>query len=292
MARHLSASVPDELHAALHEAAARDGVSVAHLVRRLLADALDLDHHSLFQVSTSGALVEGVNDGCVTVGDLRRHGDFGVGTFDGLDGEMVLLDGRCYQARGDGDVVEPDDATLSPFAVVTHFQADRTSTVEQLGSLDDLVAHLDRERSTDNLFVGIKAVGTFARLRLRAACRTELGTPLLVATEHQEEWELRGATGTLVGFWSPTYSRAVAVPGYHLHFLSDDRRQAGHVLAMAAPRLRVELHELRDVHLALPESASFVHADLNRDGTADLDVVEHGTGRGGPPGALEEGHPE
>ena len=279
MTRRLSLDVPDDLLAAVQERAAAEGVGVAHVVRGILAEALDLQHHSLFQVSTSGALVEGVNDGCVSVADLRRHGDFGVGTFDGLDGELVMLDGRCYRARGDGRVLEAPDEALTPFAVVTRFHADRTVELHDVGSLGSLIERLDGERTTDNLFLGIRATGTFERLDLRAACRTELGVPLVEATSHQEEWSLSEVRGTLVGFWSPTYSRAVAVPGYHLHFVSDDLQQAGHVLGLRIGALHVELHELHDIHLALPESESFVHADLRRDPSDDLEVAEHETRR-------------
>jgi len=252
-----------------------EGVGVAHVVRGILAEALDLQHHSLFQVSTSGALVEGVNDGCVSVADLRRHGDFGVGTFDGLDGELVMLDGRCYRARGDGRVLEAPDDALTPFAVVTRFHADRAVELDDVGSLASLIELLDGVRTTDNLFLGIRATRAFERLDLRAACRTELGVPLVEATTHQEEWSLSAVRGILVGFWSPTYSRAVAVPGYHLHFVSDDHEQAGHVLGLRIGALHVELHELHDIHLALPESESFVHADLRRDPSDDLEVAEH-----------------
>lgn len=279
MPREIRVVVPDELAALLEQRASTQGRSVGHVARGILAEALDLEHHSLFQVSTSGALVEGVTDGCLTVGDLKRYGDTGLGTFDGLDGELVMLDGRCYQARGDGDVHEAADHVLTPFAVVTRFVVDRAleaTAVPTWTALDDLLA---RERSTENLFVGVRISGRFDELRLRAACRTEHGVPLVDAVAHQEEWALRDARGTLVGFWSPPFSRAVAVPGLHLHYLSDDRAQAGHVLDLAADSLRVELHELDDVHLALPESEAFVHADLTRDPSADLDVAEHGTPR-------------
>lgn len=134
---------------------------------------------------------------------------------------------------------------------------------------------LDEERASDNLFVGLRITGRFETLRLRAACRSAHGVPLLDAVAHQAEWTVAGATGTVVGFWSPPFSRAVAVPGLHLHFLSDDAAQAGHVLDLVASELHVELHELADVHLALPESEAFVHADLTRDPGADLDRAEH-----------------
>lgn len=270
-------TLPDAVAAQLEQLAREEGASMEHLVRRILGDALELEHHSLFQVSTSGALVGGITDGCLTVADLLHYGDFGLGTFDGLDGELVLLDGRCYQARGDGDVTAPDPSTLTPFAVVTRFVADRVVPHVGISGWSELESVLAGERAGENLFVGVRASGRFESLRLRAACRTEHGVPLVDAVAHQAEWGLAGTTGTLVGFWSPPYASAVVVPGLHLHFVSDDGAQAGHVLDLEAADLALALHELNDVHLALPESESFVHADLRRDPSADLTQAERGT---------------
>ena len=91
-----------------------------------LADALEIEHSTLFQVSTSTALVQGVYNGVVTIGELKQHGDFGLGTFDGLDGEMLAVDGRFYQVHGSGVVNEPADDLRVPFAVVTAFRAERS----------------------------------------------------------------------------------------------------------------------------------------------------------------------
>ena len=280
MPQRLSLTVSDDVMAAARERAEQLGVTLAQVLRDALGEAFDVDHRSLFQVSTSGALVEGVYQGCVSVGTLRAHGDFGLGTFEGLDGELVMLDGHCFQSRGDGLVSEARDEALTPFAVVTHFRAERESSVGQVGTLADLEAHIDADRPSANLFVGVRAHGTFDRLVLRAACRTEHGTSLVEATANQREWSLAGVTGTLVGFWSPPYSRAVSVAGHHLHFLSDDRQQAGHVLDLSAAHLVVQQHDVHDVHVALPESTAFLRADLAGDNEAALDVVERGVGRG------------
>jgi acetolactate decarboxylase len=277
--RRLSLSLPDAVHDELARLAAVEGTDVPHVARRLLGDALSIDHHSMFQVSTSAAIVSGVYDGCVTVADLRARGDFGLGTFDGLDGELVLLDGTCYQALGDSDVRVAEDDALVPFAAVTHFRTDATGSLTDVVDVETLCTAVDGMRGSDNLFVGIRVRGTFAHLALRAACRTAEHVPLVEATRSQHEWALDQVTGTLVGFWSPSYSRSVAVPGYHLHFVSDDRGQAGHVLGLSAQVLEVELHVIDDLHLALPETESFVHADLTGDPTAALDVAEHARDR-------------
>ncbi len=94
------------------------------VVDRALSTAFDLERHSLFQVSTSNALVQGVFQGAVTVQELKRNGDFGLGTFDGLDGELIMLDGVCHRATGGGVVTSPPDDARVPFAVVTHFRPD------------------------------------------------------------------------------------------------------------------------------------------------------------------------
>ena len=56
----------------------------------------------VYQTSTMGALLDGVYDGDVTIAELLTHGDFGLGTFNHLDGEMVVLDGVCHHLRSDG----------------------------------------------------------------------------------------------------------------------------------------------------------------------------------------------
>ena len=122
--------------------------SVRHFVSRVLSDALGLDHSTLFQVSTTGALVQGVYKGAVTVGELRKHGDFGLGTFEGLDGEMVVVDGRFYQVQSDGRITEPPDAAPVPFAVVTTFRPNTRSGTWAHGTA---IGAIDPARYTSRL---------------------------------------------------------------------------------------------------------------------------------------------
>ena len=48
------------------------------------AKAKDIEHHTLFQVSTSAALVQGVYQGCAKLSDVKACGDFGLGTYEGF----------------------------------------------------------------------------------------------------------------------------------------------------------------------------------------------------------------
>jgi acetolactate decarboxylase len=271
-----------ELHArvdarvldALDELVRTSGAPRDHLVERALAEYLGVEHHTLYQISTAGALVEGVYQGAVTVGTVREHGDFGLGTFEDLDGEMVVLDGHVFRVSSTGDVHEvPDDAS-TPFAVVTRFGVPDEIVLDAVDDIAGLTGALDASRESANMFMAVRVDGTFDTVYVRAACRTAPGVPLVVATESQAEFELHDVAGTMVGFWSPPYSSGFEVAGYHLHFVTEDRRAGGHVLDCRGRGLRVRLQEESDVHLALPETAAFRAADLEHDPSADLDRAE------------------
>lgn len=278
MAKRLETQISDSLWQALQERADSSGQSVSHIVQAALAEALDVQHHSIFQVSTSGAIVEGLYQGCVSVADLRRHGDLGLGTFEDLDGEMILIDGRCYQARSDGSVTEASDDELTPFASVVSFVADHTHVLTTITSWNDLQAQIDGLRTSPNAMIALRGTGHFDSIKVRTACKHESGTDLVSAVADQAIFDFTDIDGSLVGFWSPAYTQAIAIAGYHLHFISADRRHGGHVLELTARNLPVEIHVISDLHLAIPETQEFLAADLGGDTTAALDKAERNPG--------------
>jgi acetolactate decarboxylase len=270
----LTCEISETLSRALMERSARTGEPVAHIVMSSLADSLEVEHSTLFQVSTAGALVKGVYDGVVTVGELKQHGDFGLGTFDGLDGEMLALDGHVYQVQSSGTVSEPRDDARVPFAVITRYRPNTAMELTAFDSLDDLVAQLDRARRSDNLFYAARVDGRFRRVRTRAACKVAAGVPLVEATSHQAEFTFADVVGTVAAFWSPTYARSINVTGWHLHFLTEDRTGGGHILDCAGDSLHASVEELADIRIAIPETSAFLEADLSSDPTRDLDRAE------------------
>ena len=259
---------------ALQERSRTSGQSISQIVQMALADSLDVQHDAIFQVSTSGAIVQGLYQGCVSIAELRRHGDLGIGTFEDLDGEMILIDGRCYQARSDGVVVEAPDEALTPFACVVHFAPDNIADVTEVTSFADLTARIDRLRTSRNGMVSLRITGRFSRMLVRAACRTQPGMDLVEATARQSLFEFVDVPGTIVGFWSPEYTQAISIAGYHFHFISDDRAMGGHVLDLAASSLHVEVNDVNDVRLAIPETDAFLEADFNRDHSEALDIAQ------------------
>src|SRR2546429_3387558 len=142
----LNTTISPGLWRALVDYAERTKEPLAHVVSKALAEYLQVSHHTLYQVSTATALVEGIYQGAVRVGTLREHGDLGLGTFENLDGEMVIVDGHFFHVRSDGSVRECDDDVLSPFAVITRFAPDAAATLEQCPDLDPLPPRSDTAR--------------------------------------------------------------------------------------------------------------------------------------------------
>lgn len=270
----LTCDISQSLWDALHQAAHENGETIAHVVSRALADRLQVEHGTLFQVSTAGALVQGVLDGAVTVGTLREHGNFGLGTFVDLDGEMVVLDGAFYQIRSDGSVHQAEDRQQAPFAMVTHFSPERTEVLQPFASLAELTGQLDRLRTSDNLFFAARLSGTFRHVHNRAACKVGPHESLAESAAHQGEFHTDAVRGTMVGFWTPSYVKSIGVAGWHLHFLSDDRRYGGHVLGAAGDGITVAIETLDDFRIAIPETAQFLTSDLSQDASAVLDRAE------------------
>jgi acetolactate decarboxylase len=266
--------ISKSLQSALERLSSQTGEPISQLVAETLCRCLGVPLHTLFQVSTSGALVQGIYQKAVSSKLLLNYGDFGLGTFENLDGEMVVLDRAIYQVRSDGGVLKIMDDVGTPFAVVTHFVADRDLTIENASSFEELSQICDRYRDSDNLFYAFRIDGRFAHVHTRAMKATLDGLPLAKAAAIQPEFDFKDVDGSLVGIWAPQFSSALNIAGYHFHFLSEDRTKGGHLLECSGENLRVRVERLNDFHLSLPESEEFLRADLTKDPSKDLAYAE------------------
>jgi acetolactate decarboxylase len=267
---NLSVIIPDSIASVLNNALARRATSPDSLITAALSQYFQTDRHRAYQISTSTALVQGVSEGAVSSGKLLANGDFGLGTFDHLDGEMVVLDGTIYQVRGDGTVKARRDEFQILFAVVSRFQPDESFEVTDSSNLDDLERACDPHRESENLFYALRVDGVFERMHTRAVKAASEGTRLLAAAETQPEFRFKDIEGTLVCLWSPRYSSSFSIPGYHFHFISKDRTKGGHVLDCSAKELRVGIQTLFEYDVRLPEAGAFLKENLAVDTTKDL----------------------
>jgi acetolactate decarboxylase len=274
--RKIIAEIPSSLNLVLQDEILRSGTDGSSVVTAALAQYLKTPVHTLFQVSTSGALVAGVYAGAVSVQGLLEHGDFGLGTFANLDGEMVVLEGHVYQVQGTGRVSEALPTARVPFAVVTKFAPDVELEIEPIRNLSELQRRCDSLRTSGNIFYAVRLDGRFNRVRTRAVSPPAESTRLVDAAKAQSEFSFTDMSGTLVGLWSPGFSSAFSVAGYHFHFLSEDRKGGGHLLECASGPgpLRLRMEALTDFHLALPETESFLKADLTKNPADELAYAE------------------
>lgn len=227
------------------------------------------------QVSTINALLQGLYDGELTCGQLRKQGDLGIGTFTGLDGEMVVLDGKVLQVKDDGRVLPVADGETTPFATVTFFRADQTRKVE--GSMDfpTLRQLLDGLVVNRNLFYAFRIDGDFTYVKTRSVPKQTKPYPVLAeAAKHQSVFEMQNVQGTIVGFYCPPYVQGLNVPGYHLHFITRDRSQGGHLLKCTLTTGTIQAEAVREFHMVLPANQDFAQTNLTVDRREELKKVE------------------
>lgn len=222
------------------------------------------DPDTLTQVSTYPALQRGQFNGEVTYAQLAQLGDFGLGTFDGLDGEMIALDGVFYQATADGAVRVADAALTTPFADISFFHStQQLKLAEPLQNLDQLKAYLSKQLPSANRPYAFKISGTFPYLKFRSVPRQPTPyPPLATAVAGQKVFEERNIGATLVGYALPDYLGTIGVAGYHFHMISADRQRGGHVLDVSLGEATVDIDYLANLTLVIPQNATFQNTNF------------------------------
>jgi len=238
----------------------------------------EVDQDVIYQVSTIDALLQGSLEGTMTYGEMKKHGDFGIATFDRLDGEMIAFGGDFYQIKADGKVVAVTDDMTTPFGTVTFFSQDYSFPVRHAANFSDFSRQVEEVLPSKNHLYAIQIRGEFPYVMTRSIPRQETPNARLVdAAANQSIFEFRQTRGTIVGFWTPDLVRGLNVPGFHLHFLTEDRTGGGHILDFIVENATVEVDITPRFAMALPESGSYTSADLSGDLSHELDVVEKGS---------------
>ena len=216
------------------------------------------DTDTLFQLSTINALMDGIYDGEMTYKEVKQKGDFGIGTFNALDGEMVAVNGGFYQITSDGAVHSVSPSMKTPFAAVTFFNADQTVSIAEPSSLDQLKSLIDPRLPTKNVFYAIKIEGLFSRIKLRSVPKQEKPYPPLAdVIKTQPTFEYQNIKGTIVGLYCPQYAEGINVPGYHFHFISADRTKGGHVLECETRNGTISIDDTTGLHVVLLKTDAF-----------------------------------
>ena len=234
----------------------------------------------LYQYSTIEALLGSVFVGELTLEELLDEGDFGIGTFNHLDGELLALDGVVYQIRGDGSVHKPGPEIKVPYASMCEFNESLAATLKAIPKgLDyrELQSHIDAQLPSLNLFYAIKIEGSFKSLKARSVQAQQVPYPPLAdIVKEQSIFDFENVQGTLVGFRCPQYAKGINVPGYHFHFLTNDKQAGGHVLELETGAISAKVIALYTWELQLPMTGAFLRQGLGKDVSQELKAVESG----------------
>ncbi|MFM1943142.1 MAG: acetolactate decarboxylase [Verrucomicrobiota bacterium] len=231
---------------------------------RSVVPAPTVEEDCIFQHSTLGALSLGVYEGDLSFGELFQHGNHGLGTFQGVDGELVITNGKAYRVRVDGQAYEVDAAEQTPFAVITYFETDRTIELTAVSSFADFQQQVDAVLPSMNQLYAIRISGVFSQLTTRSVpLQTQPYPPLAEVVAGQTEFNFTEITGTMVGFRLPPYLSKLNAAGHHLHFIDSSGTTGGHVLDFAAVDLRVEVDLCTRLTTDIPETELFLNAPLD-----------------------------
>lgn len=229
----------------------------------------------IYQNSPISSLMAGVYDGETSYRTVRAHGDFGLGTFNGLDGEMVGLEGEFFQITVDGRVHPVDDSMKTPFVVVTFFEPDLAFRIGSVSTMKELEQYLDALLPSRNILYAIRISGIFEHIKARSVPKQHTPyPPLAEAVQQQAIFEFHAIEGTLVGFRSPAYAAGINVPGYHFHFISKDRRSGGHLLDCSMQDGAAAVDSAHILYLTLPGHGDFYRAGLAETQSGELVTIE------------------
>lgn len=206
------------------------------------------------------ALMKGLYEEDTTIANIKKHGDFGLGTFNDLNGEMVMLDGRAYRLETDGLAHSVDDAAQMPFACVTFFHPTTVEDIEQ--DLDDAGFKnlLERLIPSKNMFYAMRIDGCFNHLKVWSIHKQDNYRP--IAEVRPTPFDFQDIEGTLVGFYTPRFIGSLSMPGHHLHFLSADRRHGGHLFQCRLKKARIAIQFVPKLKLNLPMTLDYLTTDL------------------------------
>ena len=223
----------------------------------------------LFQYNTLGALMAGLYTGSLTIGELLEHGDLGIGTLDSIDGELIILDGKAYQAKGSGQepvVVEVPNDWKVPYAAIVPHQAEVIFRQRFQMTDKELEDRIESYYDGENLFRSIKIHGVFSKMHVRMIPRSTPERKFAEVATSQPEYTRENVVGTIVGFWTPEMFHGVSVAGYHLHFISDDHRFGGHVMDFVIDEGIIEVGAVDQLDQRFPvQDRSYLFAKFNVD---------------------------
>ncbi|WP_375317210.1 acetolactate decarboxylase [Spiroplasma endosymbiont of Virgichneumon dumeticola] len=230
---------------------------------------MEKKYHNFYQYSTISALMSKDFYGSISFKELLTKGDFGIGTFDSIDGELIVLEGKAYQMLNSGQVKTVTNDMTSPFASLTWFKSNIKIACDNL-TYEQLETKITQLLPSPNLFYAYKITGNFQQVMVRTVTKQTIPFPsLLAATKDQAVMTINNVSGDIVGFWTPKFASTIGVAGFHSHFISNDKMQGGHVFNVISNKIHVEISYLNNMELQLPTSNSYLQYEIVENNLQD-----------------------
>ena len=235
--------------------------------------------NDMYQVSTLQALALGYSRAVITAGELLRKGDTGLGTFEDVDGEMIVMDGQCYRADQNGAVTVVASETGVPFAAVAKLYGEQQFPLRDLPDITsvrtELTRKIEEEFGLNSMHI-VRIEGEFEKVdaRSEAPYRSHHITLKTVLGRTQKAFLFENIRGSLVGVYFPDYMDGINMPGWHLHFLSEDRTRGGHVFDASVRKATARMDKISSMELDLPREAAFDTYTLKQDLRDEIKSVE------------------
>lgn len=224
----------------------------------------------LYQHGTLGTLMAGLLQGTASINELLQHGDLGIATLTGSNGEVIFLDGKAYHANEHKEFVELKGDELTPYATVTKFVAD-TSYETKNKSSEAVFEEIKEKMLSENLFSAVKISGLFKKMHVRMMPAQEPPyTRLIDSARRQPEQTETYVKGSVVGFFTPELFHGIGSAGFHVHFANDDRNFGGHVLDFEVEDVKVEIQNMETFEQHFPiQNEDFTNANIDYKDIAD-----------------------
>lgn len=201
------------------------------------------------QIGTYNSLTSPNYTGLVPVKSFINDQTLGIGTFDHLDGELVMVGGVAYRVGTDGTPRPITSTATTPFFEAINFAPDWSGPVAPGTTCANLLNAVNALAQTDRGIVAVRVRGTFSDLVTRSvAAQTTPYPPLADAVAKQAVFQLGSRKAVLVGFRTGADFAGIGAPGLHLHGITADRTAGGHVLSCVTGN---------DVQLSVQRAAGF-----------------------------------
>lgn len=219
---------------------------------------------NLFQQGTMQILSEGLLDGSISLEELMEHGDTGIGTGEGIDGELIILNGKGFKINHKGEGIQLGNSFEIAFADV-HFENyekfEQISTID----LDEYLADIKKRILGENIFFSVKIYGEFEVIHTRSSKKSTKPYPNIEKiANNQVEFYTENITGTILSYYSPLLYQGITVAGFHSHFIADDYTIGGHVISSKIKNASVYIQKFASFTQANPiQNNDYLNADLS-----------------------------